>query len=39
MTPFFYDFEPHKRNEKQGRFVETNLCDNSMAVQLSTSFF
>jgi hypothetical protein len=37
--PLFFDLEQHKPTGKQSRFGETNLCDNSMAVQLSTSFF
>jgi hypothetical protein len=36
---FFSYLEQHKPTEKQSQFAETNLCDNSMAVQLSTSFF
>ena len=38
-TPLFFDLEQHKPTAKQSQFAETSLCDNSMAVQLSTSFF
>jgi hypothetical protein len=35
----FSSLEPRKPTGKQSQLRETNLCDNSMAIQLSTSFF
>jgi len=38
VPTLFSELESHRLTDEQSRFGETNLCDNSVAVRLSTSF-